>query len=244
MENKKNLNTAPTVFKSTKGRTTKPSQSIASFLQEANNLHIWCLDDVAELNSAGISTAKIDELPLRIENCKNAQSYWNKQLKTTNKSQLQWRKAAPQAIQLRKELLSAMRYAFRDKPALLSLLASISKGRGYTDLIQDLNDLAHLGRSNAVLLTNIGFDLSLLEEAANTSKMLAELWAVAKTERDCNSELKQNRNKAFWHLHQLVSEIREAGKYVFRNDKSRYIGYTSPFWRNNYQKRSRQNPST
>ncbi|WP_159520663.1 hypothetical protein [Sunxiuqinia indica] len=244
MKNAKPPKVAPALFESTGRKTSKPNQPVASFIQEASNLYVWCLDDLLKLNSVGISTELINELPLRIETCKNAQSYWNKQLNTTEESQIQWRKAAPQAIQLRKELLTAMRYAFQNKPASLALLSGISKRHGYTDLIQDLNNIASLGRSNAALLTNISFDLSLLDEAANTSKMLAELWATAKAERNSNAGLKRNRNKAYWHLHQLVSEIREAGKYVFRNDKSRYIGYTSPFWRNKYQKRSRQNPAS
>jgi hypothetical protein len=244
MKNTKKPKIAPTtLLESTAGKTSKPNQPVASFLQEASNLYIWCLDDVIQLNSVGISTELINELPLRIEACKNAQSYWSKQLNTTKESQIQWRKAAPLAIQLRKELLTAMRYAFRNKPALLTPLAGISKGRSYTDLIQNLNDIASLGRSNAALLSKISFDLSLLDEAASSSRMLAELWATAKAERNSNAELKRNRNKAFWHLHQLVSEIREAGKYVFRNDKSRYIGYTSPFWKYKYHKRTKPKQS-
>jgi hypothetical protein len=29
----------------------------------------------------------------------------------------------------------------------------------------------------------------------------------------------------------LVDEIREAGKYVFRNDKNRLKGYSSDYWK-------------
>jgi hypothetical protein len=46
------------------------------------------------------------------------------------------------------------------------------------------------------------------------------------------------RDKAYAHLKELVDEIREAGKYVFRNNKNRLKGYSSDYWRKLHRKQS------
>jgi hypothetical protein len=43
--------------------------------------------------------------------------------------------------------------------------------------------------------------------------------------------LKIIRDKAYTHLKMLVDEVREAGKYVFRNNKNRLKGYSSSYWK-------------
>lgn len=210
-----------------------PNQPVPTFLQEAHNLYVWCQDDAAKLNSVGITNKMIADLPQRTTACSEAHAQWNSYRNTSSNAEKQWKIQAMQAIQFRVELLNGMRYAFRKDKNLLSSLSSVSKGTGYADLIQDLNDLAVLGQNNKELLIKIGYDISLLDVAAARSKELAELWATANVEKDShNTEYKQNRNGSFWHLHELVTEIREAGRYIFRNDKSRYIGYTSTYWKN------------
>jgi len=57
------------------------------------------------------------------------------------------------------------------------------------------------------------------------------------------SAFKRNRNKTFWHLNELVSEIRAAGKFVFRNDKNRFKGYTSTFWKHKNNKKTKPKPN-
>jgi hypothetical protein len=46
------------------------------------------------------------------------------------------------------------------------------------------------------------------------------------------------RDKAYTYMKALVDEIREAGKYVFRNDKNRLKGYSSEYWRKLHRKQS------
>jgi len=136
---------------------------------------------------------------------------------------------APEAIKFRAEILEIMRYAFRKEPNLLQVISAITKGTGYADLIQDLNTIAVVGKQHIDLLSKIAFDTSLLDVAAKNSREIAVMWANYKMENTNQTEFKQNRNKAFWYLHELVSEIHAAGKYAFRNDKNRLKGYTSTF---------------
>lgn len=224
-------------------RTDKPNQPIATFAQEADNLYTWCLDDTHALNSIGITADMIEELPKRTDACREAQAIWNSNKNSPNEAQRQWKLLAPQAIEFRAELLKTMRYAFRREPNLLRAVSAITKGNGYSDLIQDLNDIAFLGRQHIDLLNQISFNTSLIDVAATKSDELAELWAKAKIGKDNQTEFKQNRNKTFWHLNELVSEIRAAGKYVFRNDKNRLKGYTSTFWKRKNNKKTKPTPS-
>ncbi|WP_372935386.1 hypothetical protein [Mariniphaga sediminis] len=62
-----------------------------------------------------------------------------------------------------------------DGARALSAVA-ITDGSGHADLIQDLNDIAVLGRENPDPLTSIGFDLTQLDLAATRADELAICW--------------------------------------------------------------------
>jgi hypothetical protein len=98
-------------------------------------------------------------------------------------------------------------------------------------MIQYLNDIAVLGRENPDPLTAIGFDLTQLDLAATRADELANLLAEANGDKADPNYSKTIRDKAYTHLKELVDEIREAGKYVFRNNKNRLKGYSSNYWK-------------
>jgi hypothetical protein len=105
-------------------------------------------------------------------------------------------------------------------------------------MIQDLNDIAVLGRENPEPLTAIGFDLTQLDMAATRADELADLLAEANGDKADPNESKIIRDKAYTQMKSLVDEIREAGKYVFRKDKNRLKGYSSDYWRKQNRKKS------
>lgn len=219
------------------GKNDRPNQPVVSFIQEASNLYVWCLDDLKELETVGITKEMIEELPQRTEVCLKAQVDWNNARRSSNAAQNKWNLVAPKAMLFKADLLKTLRFAFRNEPDLLSTVEAISKGAGYADLIQDLSDIAVLSRANINLLTEIGFDATLAEVADTKSDQLADLWAQTKSEKSRRTEFREHRNLTFWHLHQLVSEIRTAGKFVFRNDTNRLKGYSNAYWK---RKNSRQ----
>ncbi|WP_372652475.1 hypothetical protein [Draconibacterium sp.] len=219
-------------------KSSRPNQPVASFLQEAENLYVWCIEDVPELVKAGVDEEMINTLPENIKTCRDAQTLWKKKLKTPGEAQVQWKLQQPEASKLEAELIRSLRFAFRKQPDLLARLKYIAKGNSYANLIQDLNDLALLGQKHSQLLTAIGFDMDLLDTATAKSKELAGLWAQTKNENARLNEMAVARNKAFWSLHQQVSEIRATGQYIFRHRKDRYVGYVSQFWKKKDQRKS------
>ncbi|MFV0267234.1 MAG: hypothetical protein ACK5HT_08865 [Draconibacterium sp.] len=145
---------------------------------------------------------------------------------------------APDAYTLRDDLMASLRFAYRKDEALLSRVSAITEGSGHADMIQDLNDIAVLGGAYPDPLTAIGFDLDQLDVAATRADELADLLAEANGDKADPNQSKLIRDKAYTHLKALVDEIREAGKYVFRNDTRRFKGYVSDYWRKQNRKKS------
>ncbi|WP_167607511.1 hypothetical protein [Maribellus sediminis] len=224
----------------TEEETMEPTEPVAGYLQGVENLYHWALDDAPQLNVVGISNESISELPVYAGACREAQSIWNKNFRSQKEAQKQWNELSPAAYQLRDDLLATMRYAYRLDPALLNRVRAISEGYGHADMIQDLNDLAVLGKENPGLLEAIGEDLSRLDTAATTADEMADLLAEANGDKAEQNDSKVIRDKAFTLLKIHADAIREAGKFVFRNDSARYRGYTNTYW----QKRKRSSSAT
>lgn len=98
-------------------------------------------------------------------------------------------------------------------------------------MVQDLNDLSVLGKANTRLLESIGFDMSILDNAAQTSRKMAVLLAEIDQSKRKRSEAKKIRDQAYTHLKEAVDEIRFTGQYVFRQNRDRFIGYRSEYIR-------------
>lgn len=220
------------------GEVSEPAMPVNAALQEAENLCKWSLDDAEALKTVGITKAMINDLAVRAGACREAQSIWNKDYRSQQEAQKEWAEQAPLAFELRDDLLASLRYAYRNDEALLNRVKAISEGNTNADMIQDLNDIAVLGRENAEPLTAIGFDPTQLDLAATRADELAELLAEANGDKADPNESKLIRDKAYAYMKMLVDEIREAGKYVFRKKPRRLKGYTSEYWRKQNQKKA------
>ena len=117
-----------------------------------------------------------------------------------------------------------------------SRIAAIADGSGHADMIQDLNDLALLGKDHTDLLTAIGFDVTLLDAAASTSAELATLYSqvnVIQTEENTERVI---RDKAYVYVKQALDEVRNCGQYVFWRNDARLKGYSSHYYKNRRKK--------
>ena len=228
MSNKTDFQTCLTAIQAIPVEQVKePNMPVDNFVQEADNLYLWLQPDLAVLAAKGITQLKIDELPVRAGALREAQSLWIRE----SRSQDVWNKQSPAAYELRDDLIADFRYAFRNEPSLLARVDEIDTGDGHEDMIQDLNDLSVLGDAHTELLSAIGMDLSKLEIAANLSDVMGQLLAEVNETRTGGNDAKYLRDQAYTHLKQLVDEIRECGKYAFRKDEKRVLGYYSSYWR-------------
>lgn len=208
----------------------KPYMPIDTALQEAENLYVWAAADKTALEGVGIDwVAWGQDLPIRAGALRYAQSLWVSERYNQEEAQKNWKATAPAVYKLRDDLLAAFRYAFRKREDLLSRVREINEGNGDADMIQDLSDLGALGKANTDELAKIKFEEARLDDAAAQAEQLAELLAKANGAAQDNSKAKLLRDAAFAHLKEAVDEIRDAGKYVFREQKDRYQGYLSQY---------------
>jgi hypothetical protein len=98
-------------------------------------------------------------------------------------------------------------------------------------MIQDLSDLAALGKANTEPLKAISLDLTLLDKAEAMSSQMASLLANANGKKLEDNKLRLLRDKAYTHAKEAVDEIRRCGQYVFSKDEQRYKGYTSRYYK-------------
>jgi hypothetical protein len=224
----------------------EPKLPVDVFVQEAVNLYHWCIDDREALTNVGLDWNLVLSLPQRAGACSKAQSLWVKERNSRKQVETDWKNQSQAAFALRDQLIHSFRFAFRKFEHLLAQLDHIAQGNSHSDMVQDLNDLAVLGKSNTKLLAAINFDPALLDRAADLSSQTGHLLGAANSERKKEIETKLIRNKAFTYLKQAVDEIRECGKYAFQNNPDRLRGYHSDYWKatnNNKRKKESDPPS-
>ena len=210
-------------------KTLEPAMPVDTYLQESENLAKWSLMDAEALATISITLAMLNKLPVRAGALREAQSIWVKDHNSQQDAQREWAEAAPEAFAMRDQLLHDFRYAYRNDAAILARVAEIAEGDSNADMIQDLNDLSLLGKSNTAPLEAINFNLEKLEAAANASDELANILALANGDKSLQNDSKVIRDKAYTHLKELVDEIRAAGKYLFWKNEKRLKGYRSEF---------------
>lgn len=210
----------------------KPDMPIDTFVQEGDNLYEWALDDKKLLFERGLKQQVLNILPDAVGACRYSESLWFKQRYDKEEAEKQWSVQSPIAYELRDDLIYEFEFAFVGNQPLLNRVAEIRNGNTHADMIQDLSNLSVLGTENITLLKQTKFDETLLPKAADTADNMGEILARATGDKAEDSEAKLLRDKAYTYLKQYVDEVRRYGKFVFRKNKTRLVGYRSQYYRN------------
>lgn len=203
---------------------------IESYLQEAENLYNWCLEDQAVLTAVKLSWDLVLDLPVRSGALREAESRWQKEYLDEEAAEKAWKERSPLAYALRNDLLDHFRFAFRHDEKLAKKVRKIAAGRSNADMIQDLNDLSVLGKGHPEYLEAINFDMTLLDKAALMSGEMAALLAVVVGDRAAAGAARKLRDQAYTYLKEAVDEIYGYGQYVFRDNEERRKRYCSQFF--------------
>lgn len=206
-----------------------PNIPVDAALQEAEDLNVWCQQDKDMLVKGGLDWSLVEDLPLRISSCRYVQSEWNKEYLSVENAQREWAEKSPAAFKLRDELVHHFKHAFYNRADLAARVKKIAEGNSNADMIQDLSDLAVLGKANEELFTNTLMELSMLDEAATTADSLSIVLANANGEKLKDNEKRILRDKAYVFMKEAVDEIRRVGQYVFWRDEIRRKGYISRY---------------
>ena len=206
-----------------------PVMPVDVFLQEAENLYHWARDDEADLTGVGLDWGWVTDLPVRAGALREAESIWFKKRFSQQETVKNWVASSEAGYALRDRMLHSFRYAYRKDPGLLARVSQITDGTGHADMIQDLNDIAVLGRGHIEPLLAINLDPAMLEEAAAASDHLSDLLARANVDREQATRTRIVRDQAYTHLKEAVDEVRDCGQYVFIGNEARLKGYISQY---------------
>jgi hypothetical protein len=143
-------------------------------------------------------------------------------------------------LRLRTELLAACRWNLRTHAQARAVLDRVRAGRGTPDLVQDLSDLATLvDHHRPAFERDASFDAPTQAEAARS--LATQITVGLSTARSARhrDQLKLTRDRAYTHLAGLVTHLREAGRYAFRNEPERAAAFASDHRRARERKRRR-----
>jgi len=206
-----------------------PTMPMDVYNQQAENLAIWAREDLSELQARGLTPELLDDLEKRTDASRYAQGIWFKERHARQEAEMEWREQSPAAYKLRDRLIDEFEFAFYQKPSLLARVDEVKKGTGHADMIQDLTNLALLGKDNQALLEDINTDVALLDTALATSDAMATLLAMANGEKAEDNATKHMRDQAYTYLKEVVDEVRRYGRFVFRQNKARLVGYQNSY---------------
>ncbi|HEY8076838.1 MAG TPA: hypothetical protein VIF62_22080, partial [Labilithrix sp.] len=98
---------------------------------------------------------------------------------------------------------------------------AIQEGRGIADLVDDLLKLADLVEENASRLRKADLPKDASNRARSLAESIGQSAAARPVERSggqAGADLLALRNRAFWYLREAMDAVRDAGRYVFRNE--------------------------
>jgi hypothetical protein len=153
------------------------------FIQESENLYKWCQDDKEVLIKADLDWKLVKDMPARAGALREAESRWFLHRFQREEARIEWIKRSPEAYDLRDQLLHAFSYAYRNYADLAARVVAIREGGSHADMIQDLNNLAVIGREKPEPLQKINFDMALVDKAAKTADEMGTLYAASNMEK-------------------------------------------------------------
>ena len=220
------------------------SMPIPIYIQEAEYLFAWCQYDKEILTIKGLDWKIVEDLPIRCGALREAESKWHLAKLSRAKAENIWVSETSGGYDLRNELVHHFRYAFRDDSSLILTVKEIAKRNTHSGMIQGLRDLYGLGIKNRDLLKKIGFDFTMLGQAAKKAEELGAKYESSSWDSEDYCEARQIRNQAFTYLKKAVDLIRKYGRYVFWRNAARLKGYRSNYLRKKRVESTRQNTVT
>ncbi len=208
-----------------------PDMPITVRLGEAESLAQVFESDLPSFTSIGITADTLTNLTTTTDKLRSAEIEWTNHRFEKAEARKEWSRLSPEAYELRDDMVHAFRYGYRKNPEIQMQIDAIEEGNSHDDMLLDLGKLGTLGFNNPDQLQVIKYPTSTLELAMKYSYELATLYASA-TIGDLGSHPKKiARDKVYAELKGIMSEIREAGKYLFWKDEERRRLYSSQYRR-------------
>jgi hypothetical protein len=199
------------------------------YINEAEALHTRASLDIALLDKYNLTPDHLNRLLVCTGALRTAQSNWEAKRSAKKKARDAWDAEAPELFRFRDEMADHMEFALRDNPRALEIVKKIKEGTSRSDAIQDLADLAVLGRENTPALTAINYELNLLDKATEMSDYYGALLGDINGRMYFEDDVKLVRDKSYTLTKEIVDKIRSYGKFIFRNNPEKQKAYASKY---------------
>lgn len=204
---------------------------VGMYLHECENLHTRASVDLPELTAVGMAVELLPKLLPYTGALRTAQSNWEELNTVRDEAKKAWKTEWPAFLEFRNDLIDHMEFAYRNDETLLKKLAAIKQGDSHADAIQDMANLSVLGKANLAPLETINYEVTLVDKAAEEADKMSGLLGAVNGHMYVDDEIKVVRDQAYTLLKQVVDEIREYGRFVFRKDVDHARSYSSKYSR-------------
>jgi hypothetical protein len=199
------------------------------FIEEVEFLHSRAKHDLPMLQAFNFDAAKLDRMLSLLGAMRTTQDHWESKQTLKQVAIENWRKEAPIMYELHDELMDFMEFAFRNRENLLKSLSAIKEGGPKANIIQDMLSLSALGKENLELLEAVNFEVEKLETAAKIAHKMGTLVGEINGKMCFVDEVKLTRDGCYTLLRELVDEVQDYGKFVFRKNHDKRQVYISKY---------------
>ncbi len=188
---------------------------VSVVIQQASDMYFVALTDREILEAAGLCMEKAMSLETLAQECSHAEAAWKmvKEERSIKKAEL--RRYFTQLFALRNEL--AFHFRCICEKNSLPVSVPVYGSRSGAILVQDLFDLALLGKKLIPWLDKSGFDVSRLEDAHDSACALASRLAHWEVFTPDESPERAERDRLYFEIRQVLCDVREVGRRVFHN---------------------------
>lgn len=190
-------------------------------ITEAEALSNDAAIDRVALEKAGLAAGVIDRLNPAAGALRLSCSALRKVLEKEG-----WQEESKEASELLARIKHYFLFAYADRPEKIERVREICQGSSNDMKVQQLQDCSLFGLDNKEELERIGFDLTLLDKAAEMSARMGTMLGQHKSNAANVSEARIIRDKAYTNCKRLITEVRKYGQFVFYRDAAKLKSYT------------------
>lgn len=204
-----------------------PDMPVAIQVEEWGALHRLAASRAAAFARIGISRDTIDSLKKFAARLGQLETAWQKQ-RAGVKLSAKERKLLAEAEALDSKLLAGGRWALRGDEAAQAELNRIAEGSGLTDTVADLRDEVTFWSDHQDELAHTDITAADLKRATELANALDEAAQKEAANADAADTL-ELRNRCFWAGDLVSKDVREGGRYLYREQPKLASKFTSRY---------------
>lgn len=183
--------------------------------QEARRVEVLVEKYGKELQNSDIDPVHISSFPNRVGAFIHSVAVMDSLVEMGEGNKERYQALKKEGYELRRKMLKKLDYLFRNDVNAQEALARIREGRGDSEVPRDCNALWEFCSNHKERIIRGHFDWSLAERANEIGLGMARLLAEIDVDPEKINASEVVVRQAWTHLWEAMSEIYEAGRYVF-----------------------------